>query len=656
MPIAANPDGVLDIENATLRSREIATLSNFVAGNDEIRSSGAPVVEIYGDPANVDGVLPTLELVSNTEAVTGSSFTRFTSNAGVFTLQSGTNGDSNSKGDIAFSSIGGVTEHMRIKGSSGNVGIGTNGPTGKLEIGHYGGAIGDLTALRMTNFATNLHPSSLTEYNLVVSDIDAATGIGNGKLSIAYRGNKTDGLSHRLVINQQGYVGINNFKNGGGGEPRAQLHIGRRVTGAGDYPSFNTIPSANMGTTAEFPKGTHIWAGNSAGNAEEYWGLAIGTTWYGKSYIQNLDKSYTTYYGLLLNPNGGNVGIGTTDPTGKFHIKQAGLTHGDGIRIEHSTTGWYWDIFRNGGNDLTFGHNGTSKAFFDYDGANNVDQNFTGQHRTFIKDIPFTQARELEGLIVSADNNKYIKMSGGIETGSNAITINESLPVVSFSNVALDKKCFGVISTSEDPDTRENRFGNIISVSEKEFGDTRVYINSVGEGAIWVTNINGSLESGDYITTSNVAGYGQRQDSEFLANYTVAKITMDCDFDPVTQPIKIIKKEMGDVNYWVNKTYVNVTEEEYSNLTDENRRIVDDVYQKINKEESKTEQEGWELEVRQELVNVLDEHGQIQWEDDPSGATEKAYKIRYLDANGVETDEANHVYKAAFVGCTYHCG
>ena len=134
MPIAANPDGVLDIENATLRSREIATLSNFVAGNDEIRSSGAPVVEIYGDPANVDGVLPTLELVSNTGAVTGSSFTRFTSNAGVLTLQSGTNGDNNSKGDIAFSSIGGVTEHMRIKGSSGNVGIGIPNPSVLLDL------------------------------------------------------------------------------------------------------------------------------------------------------------------------------------------------------------------------------------------------------------------------------------------------------------------------------------------------------------------------------------------------------------------------------------------------------------------------------------------------------------------------------------------
>ena len=76
-------------------------------------------------------------------------------------------------------------------------------------------------------------------------------------------------------------------------------------------------------------------------------------------------------------------------------------------------------------------------------------------------------------------------------------------------------------------------------------------------------NTAGSLESGDYITTSNVAGYGQKQDSEFIANYTVAKITMDCDFEPATQPIQQILKELSNVNYWVKTTYSNVTQEEY---------------------------------------------------------------------------------------------
>jgi hypothetical protein len=230
--------------------------------------------------------------------------------------------------------------------------------------------------------------------------------------------------------------------------------------------------------------------------------------------------------------------------------------------------------------------------------VNNIT--FTGQHRNFIDGMPATEYTDYEGLIVSANKNKYYDINKNVKTGVNAIQISQSLPLVSLSTKEKDKACFGVISGSEDPDTREYSQGSYVSVCEKQDGDRRAFINSVGEGAIWVTNINGSLESGDYITTSNVAGYGQKQDSDSLKNYTVAKITMDCDFDPVTQPVQVIKKD-------------------------------------------------------EDGENVLDEHGQIQWEDHAT-ETEKAYKIRYLDASGVETDEASAVHKAAFVGCTYHCG
>jgi hypothetical protein len=300
---------------------------------------------------------------------------------------------------------------------------------------------------------------------------------------------------------------------------------------------------------------------------------------------------------------GSRVGIGTTDPACPFHVKfSTDAARNSGNRFEDASSTNYWENWINSLDYFYFAYNGSDRGWIQGPGGPAATKmpNFTGQHMTFIKDIPFTRATECEGLIVSSDQNKYIKMNEGIENGSNAITINECLPVVSLSNVTNDKKCFGVISASEDPETRTVLYGAWGSVAEKEKGDTRVYINSVGEGAIWVTNINGSLESGDYITTSNVAGYGQKQDGAGLMNYTVAKITMDCDFNPETQPIQIIKRdETGE--------------------------------------------------------NILDEHGQIQWEDHPT-ETEKAYKIRYLDANGNITDEANHVYKAAFVGCTYHCG
>jgi hypothetical protein len=402
---------------------------------------------------------------------------------------------------------------------------------------------------------------------------------------------------------------------------------------------------------------------------------------------------------LMILKDSGNVGIGLTNPgtigstnypdvTEVLHLMgnfyQSEPNDNESWSLGIASNDYYFKVSVNGvalSNVIRINYNaGTISDLV----------TFTGQHRSaHIESIPPTKAIDYEGLIVSADRNQYESVNGVKSRGIKAITVNESVPLLSLSRVAYDKTCFGVVSGSEDPDTRTQKFGNIDSYHHKEPGDTFTFINSLGEGAIWVTNINGSLESGDYITTSNVAGYGQKQDSEFLANYTVAKITMDCDFEPVTRPSQIIKRELGDVDYWMKRTIDSVNFEDYSNLAEENRMTqintyysnerdeidiimysnlesnVQSTYTEITRTEykeviilqSNKNEDGHDiLEVRNELVNVLDENGQMQWEDDPSGATEKAYKIRYIDADGNITDEVSHVYKAAFVGCTYHCG
>ena len=311
-------------------------------------------------------------------------------------------------------------------------------------------------------------------------------------------------------------------------------------------------------------------------------------------------------------------------------------------------------------NDLYFGvlRNGAMNVpALIQDNVGQVQMNFTGQHRTFVKDTPTSQLDTKEGLIVVADQNEFVKMSGGVAYGNEAITINESLPLVTLSTKSMDKRCFGVLSTTEDPETRKEVHGNFASLMHKEKGDTRVYVNSVGEGAVWVTNINGTLESGDYITTSNVAGYGMKQDDDILHNYTVAKILMDCDFNPPTQVKRVIKKEPKMVDYWIRYGDVKITEEEYNTLPETKRKIVEDVHYRIDQMDVRKEdpeKDTFVYEQREEMVNVLDEHGEFQWEE--TGETEKAYKIRYLDTDGNITDEVNAVHIAAFVGCTYHCG
>jgi hypothetical protein len=542
-----------------------------------------------------------------------------------------------------------VAKEAAIKTLTGNVGIGTNNPLQKLDLGDLGGG-----SIRLgrdhddDNTSTNRIGRTNVGGSAWYSSINFIDE-GTNDDAISFVTHQTgEGAFERMRISGNGNVGIgttipdNKLHVFGGTDT---LYLEKSTYGGGVGIKFNDdIVGSGLGAQHGFLRFYHQ-------NTESF---GAGSSF---RFSSTEDTEALVCGGaLMIGVDGKDMGVAGGARKSLF-IQS---TYGGNTSQNY---GW-WIGGQNGGlgpgdNDLHFAvvRNGvtTSPAYIQDDEPTETRMNFTGQHRTFIKDVPFSQAKDLEGLIVSSDQNKYIKMSGGIEAGSNAITTNESLPVVSLSTTTNDKKCFGVISASEDPERRQEEYGSFVSVNKKEKGDTRVYINSVGEGAIWVSNIGGNLESGDYITTSNVAGYGQKQTDDVLHNFTVAKITMDCDFEPVTQPIQIIRKEMGDVNYWVKTTYENVTEEEYSNLVDENRQIVDGVYQKITKEESETEQEGWELEVRQELVNALDEHGQIQWEDHPT-ETEKAYKIRYLDASGVETDEENAVHIAAFVGCTYHCG
>jgi hypothetical protein len=363
-----------------------------------------------------------------------------------------------------------------------------------------------------------------------------------------------------------------------------------------------------------------------------------------------------------------------------------------------------WRIIHYSNNYFDHDYNGVTKGYIVPNRTNIM--NFTGQHRCFVYNVKPTEIKDNKGLIVSANKNVYYDMNyredkgetNEISTGNRAISINESLPLVSLSNVAYDKSCFGVISDGEDPNgyVREQDYGNFVSVFEKQAGDTRAYINSLGEGSIWVIDVGGNLESGDYITTSNVLGYGMKQNDDIIHNYTVAKITMDCDFNPQVQPVRKAVKEMKDVNYWTKLTKNPVSYERYIELDEDSRTTEIETYysklttsiqenlpkelteEKYNKAiekiksqyEVKTrtiyietlllkrrkEEEGYKQEVISELENKLDENGCIIWQDDPEGATENAYEIRYLTSDGTQTDEANAVYKAAFVGCTYHCG
>ena len=186
-----------------------------------------------------------------------------------------------------------------------------------------------------------------------------------------------------------------------------------------------------------------------------------------------------------------------------------------------------------------------------------------------------------------------------------------------------------MISNTEDNTSlkRTHTVGNISSIiSKSTTNEQRLFINSLGEGGIWVCNKGSdSIENGDYITSSNVAGYGMKQTTNAgaLMNFTVAKITCDCNFSLT----KTTKKKL--------KVITTTTDGVTTTAID------------------------------------YDSSGNVQYENDldSEGNTQQVYdfETRFLDSSGNqlsggESDyttrlgNGESVYIACFVGCTYHCG
>lgn len=135
---------------------------------------------------------------------------------------------------------------------------------------------------------------------------------------------------------------------------------------------------------------------------------------------------------------------------------------------------------------------------------------FTGGHEVKIESDDF-----IKGMLLSC-TGKVHKRDG---------SISSTLPCVKKSYIANDKAIFGVFNSI----TLLNKDHWYNPEPDEKFATC----NALGEGRVLVTNINGDLQLGDYITTSTVEGYGQRQDDDLLHSYTLGKVTETVDWSSV---------------------------------------------------------------------------------------------------------------------------
>eukprot|EP00798_Chlamydomonas_sp_ICE-L_P000159 gene159-biopygen18 len=258
----------------------------------------------------------------------------------------------------------------------------------------------------------------------------------------------------------------------------------------------------------------------------------------------SLSAAVKSTYDIAVSASNQTYGIGELDSNGDL------LLSGN-LRISENANIYKGNIITCGMNNRgQLGNNTTSTAFT----ASNF-VNFTGQHRCFVDVLAPSRLRDHEGLVVVTDKNAYA--SGLLRGRQRAMTINQALPIVSLSKVPKDPRAFGVISLTQD-----HPAGPSASLSATELlriaeqGDVRVQINSIGEGCIWVCDETGSnIHAGDYVTTSSLSGYASLQvldDGDVpdgtLRNYTVAKLTMDCDFSqPLVDVEEVQQDEYGNV-------------------------------------------------------------------------------------------------------------
>ena len=267
-----------------------------------------------------------------------------------------------------------------------------------------------------------------------------------------------------------------------------------------------------------------------------------------KIFFKTKEAADTSHNIRMTIKEDGKLGIGTASPDSTLTIKQDSNTNTGGIRLIESDSDQYWAIY-NGNNNLQFKwNNGANGGYLD-DGADVTNITFTGQHRTLPGTGTIDDFADKIGLIIVSTGDYYNLPARDEEPGINP-TINESLPKVVLSTVPNQKSVFGVISNIEDKNNhRVHGSGSWVTTIEKPEGDERLIVNSLGEGAIWVSNINGVLENGDYITTCEIPGYGMKQDDDLLHNYTVAKITQDCTFDLTAENYICEEIEHGGQTY-----------------------------------------------------------------------------------------------------------
>lgn len=221
-----------------------------------------------------------------------------------------------------------VGEAMRID-ASGNVGIGTSSPTVRLQVessaayqAHFKGTdAAGAGGIRTLNSGGSAGVALLTYGPSYVGGTIGSIG-ANGS-AVVQTGDAPIFVGTDSGISQPLYLGTNGSER-------------MRVDASGNVAIGTTAPNSKFVVTYSNP--TTVPAAGAGGHCAAFgtvgYGLAAGAITNGNAYLQATRwDTLATNYDLLLQPNGGNVGIGTSSPSTSLDVATAGNRSGGNIYI-----------------------------------------------------------------------------------------------------------------------------------------------------------------------------------------------------------------------------------------------------------------------------------------------------------------------------------
>lgn len=232
------------------------------------------------------------------------------------------------------------------------------------------------------------------------------------------------------------------------------------------------------------------------------------------SFKTTADGSASPTTRMTILPSG-FIGIGQTAPTTQLFVEADGAT----VATFNRTT--------SNGTIVDFQQDGTSEGSITFNGTNVLYNAFTGSHFGYSK-------KEFEtGYLVSL-NGKNKNYHGNENS--------EILYGISYTTIENDPNVLG-------------SYSGVLEPSHKHDLDNPHQIMAVGNGKMWVSNVGGEVEIGDYLISSSVKGCAMKDPANAEVSYIVARAAEKINWSTVPSDENGNKKIMISVFYESFKKY-----------------------------------------------------------------------------------------------------